>query len=298
MTSQLVEQFEQHRSRLRSIAFRMLGSHNDAEDAVQETWLRLQRSDSDAVDNLAGWLTVVLSRVCLDQLRSRGSRPEDPVEDLPEDPATTRDESTPEELTIEADAVGAALLVILDTLAPAERLAFVLHDLFGLPFAEIAPIIDRTPAAARQLASRARRRVQGVRPSDERERQREVVAAFLRAAREGDFGGLLQLLDPEVELRADPLVVKEIKPYAAIGAPLLESERMHGADAVARVFAGRAAAAQVALVNGVPAGVWAPDGTVRTVYAIRIGLRGGHPWITGIEVLGRPEELAELTIEL
>jgi RNA polymerase sigma-70 factor (ECF subfamily) len=295
MTPQVAEHFEQHRTRLRSIAFRMLGSHNDADDAVQETWLRLQRSDPDAVDNLGGWLTVVLSRVCLDQLRSRGARPEDPVEDVPE---ALGEETPPEDLTIEADAVGAALLVILDTLAPAERLAFVLHDLFGLPFTEIAPIVDRSPDAARQLASRARRRVQGVRPRHERERQREVVTAFLKAAREGDFGGLLQLLDPDVELRADPLVVKEIKPYAAIGAPLLESEQVHGADAVARVFAGRAAAARVALVSGVPAGVWAPDGTVRTVYAIRIGLRDGSPRITAIEVLGRPEELAELTITL
>ncbi|QGN33376.1 sigma-70 family RNA polymerase sigma factor [Microlunatus sp. Gsoil 973] len=295
MTPQLAEQFEQHRTRLRSIAFRMLGSHNDAEDAVQETWLRLQRTDAGAVDNLAGWLTVVLSRVCLDQLRSRGSRPEDPVEEVPEDPG---EGTTPEDLTIEADAVGAALLVVLDTLAPAERLAFVLHDLFGLPFTEIAPIVDRSPAAARQLASRARRRVQGVRPTDERDRQREVVGAFLKAAREGDFGGLLQLLDPEVELRADPLLVQAIKSNAPAGAPLLDAEQLHGADAVARVFAGRAAAAQVALVNGVPAAVWAPGGTVRTVYAIRLGRHDGSLRITGIEVLGRPEELAELTIEL
>lgn len=290
MTPDLVLAFEEHRSRLRSIAFRMLGSHSDAEDAVQETWLRLQRTGDESVDNLGGWLTVVVSRVCLDQLRARDSHHEDPVGELPEDPGS---EQTPEDVTVQADAVGAALLVVLDTLSPAERLAFVLHDLFALPFEEIAPIVDRSPAATRQLASRARRRVHGVEPSGERERQHQVVETFLKAAREGDFAGLLQLLDPDVELRADPLLVAAARPHAADGAPLL-AEHLRGADAVARVFAGRAAAAQVGYVDGVPAAVWAPDGVPRTVFALR--MIDGR--ITGIEVIGRPEELAELTIEL
>ncbi|MBO0812256.1 MAG: sigma-70 family RNA polymerase sigma factor [Microlunatus sp.] len=292
--TELAAEFEEHRSRLRSIAYRMLGSHADAEDAVQEVWLRLQRSDREAVDNLGGWLTVVVSRVCLDQIRSRGSRREDPVEDLPEDPAV---EPTPEDVTVQADAVGAALLVVLDTLAPAERLAFVLHDLFGLPFEEIAPIVDKSTAATRQLASRARRRVRGVHPAEERERQHEIVDAFLKASREGDFGGLLQLLDPEVELRAAPELVEAARPFAERGAPLL-AEHLRGADAVARVFAGRATAAQVGYVDGVPAIVWAPDGKARTVFSLRIAWQDGVARITEVEVIGDPEQLAALSIEL
>jgi RNA polymerase sigma factor (sigma-70 family) len=290
-STDLTATFSEQRSRLRSIAFRMLGSHSDAEDAVQEAWLRLQRSDADAIDNPAGWLTVVVSRVCLDQLRSRGSQREEPVAALPEDPDAT--DRTPEDVTVEADAIGAALLVVLDTLAPPERLAFVLHDLFALPFEEIAPIVDRSPAAARQLASRARRRVQGAEPSGERQRQREVVTAFLKASREGDFSGLLQLLDPEVELRADPLLVEAAQEHIRDGAPLL-GEQVRGADAVARVFAGRARAAQLAIIDGVPGAVWAPDGTVRTVFAMQFS--DGR--ITGLEVIGDIDQLADLSITL
>lgn len=292
-TENLAAEFQRQRPRLRSIAYRMLGSHTDAEDAVQEVWLRLQRNQADTIDNLGGWLTVVVSRVCLDHLRSRGSRREDAIAEvgeIDEDPAP---DPGPEDRTVEADAVGAALVVVLDTLSPAERLAFVLHDLFGLPFDEIAPIVERSPAAARQLASRARRRVQGVRPSGMRDRQREIVEAFLAASREGDFGRLLQLLDPEVELRADPLVVEGARPHADQGAPLLETQ-LQGADAIARVFAGRAKAAQPGLIDGVPGAVWAPGGTPRTVFAIHID--GDR--ITRIEVIGDPGLLADLDVVL
>lgn len=291
----LTAAFEEQRPRLRAIAFRMLGSHSDAEDAVQEAWLRMRRADTAAVDNLAGWLTVVVSRVCLDQLRSRGSRREDPVDEFvgPTEARAAEEEPTPEEVSVQADSVGAALVVVLDTLSPAERLAFVLHDLFGLPFEEIAPIVGKTPAAARQLASRARRRVRGLEPSAERERQREVVSAFLAASRDGDFGRLLQVLDPEVELRADPQTVAAATAHAATGAPLL-GEHVTGADAVARVFAGRARAAQVAIINGVPGAAWAPDGTPRTVFAMQI--RDGR--IVRLEVVADPEQLADLDVVL
>jgi RNA polymerase sigma-70 factor (ECF subfamily) len=292
-TENLAEDFQQQRQRLKGIAFRMLGSHTDAEDAVQEAWLRLQRTEPDAIHNFGGWLTVVVSRVCLDVLRARGSRREDAVADVGEIDEDETPDATPEDHTIEADAVGAALVVVLDTLSPAERLAFVLHDLFGLPFGEIAPIIDKSPAAARQLASRARRRVQGVRPAGERDRQREIVGAFLAASREGDFGRLLRLLDPEVELRADPLVVEGARPYADRGAPLLD-EQLRGADAIARVFAGRAQAAQLGLINGIPGAVWAPDGTPRTVFAMHV--EGDR--ITRIEVIGDPALLADLDVVL
>ena len=291
--------FEVQRPRLRAIAYRMLGSHSDAEDAVQETWLRLQRSDADAVDNLTGWLTTVVSRVCLDQLRSRGSRREDLVDELPAhgDNTTTQQdrERSPEDRSMEADAVGAALLVVLETLNPSERLAFVLHDLFGLPFEEIAPIVGKSPAAARQLASRARRRVRGVEPSQRQDRQREVVTAFLAASREGDFGRLLQLLDPEVKLRADPIVVAGANAVAAAGVPApLLAEHLQGPDAVARVFAGRAQGARVAMIDGVPGAVWAPGGKIRTVFAMEI--HDGR--ITRFEVIGDPDLLRDLAITL
>ena len=284
------EDFEQHRTRLRSIAFRMLSSHSDADDAVQDTWLRLQRTDPATIDNLGGWLTVVISRICLDQLRRRGSHQEDPVAEPPEDDLSSEPPG-PEDESVQADAVGAALVMVLDTLTPAERLAFVLHDLFGLPFDEVAPIVDRSPAATRQLASRARRRLRGSAPTGARSRQREVVSAFLAASREGDFGRLLRLLDPDVELRADARTVAAAAPYADRGAPLL-AERLHGPDAVARVFAGRAAGAQPALINGIPGAVWAPGGQVRTAFAMHV--RDGH--IVGIEVIGDASQIADLDI--
>ena len=202
----LAQQFEEHRTRLRAVAYRMLGSLSEADDAVQETWLRLNRIDSDEVENLGGWLTTVVARVSLNILRSRRSRPEEPLEARMPEPIVDRADGTdPEHEALLADSVGLALLVVLETLNPAERLAFVLHDMFAVPFDEIAPIVDRSPEAARQLASRARRRVQGEQaiPDADLDTQREVVDAFLAAAREGDFEGLLEVLDPDVVLRAD-----------------------------------------------------------------------------------------------
>jgi RNA polymerase sigma factor (sigma-70 family) len=200
------EQFERHRARLGAVAYRMLGSVSEAEDAVQEAWLRLSRSDEESINNVAGWLTTVVGRVCLDMLRARRARREDYVGTWLPEPIVSADEAAgPEQETVLADAVGLALLVVLETLTPSERLAFVLHDMFAVPFEEIGPMVDRTPAAARQLASRARRRVRGTTavPDADPARQREVVAAFLAASRAGDFDALLAMLDPDVVFRVD-----------------------------------------------------------------------------------------------
>src|SRR5690349_21229405 len=197
----LASQFEANRAHLRKVAYRMLGATAEVDDAVQETWLRLSRSDADAVENLRGWLTTIITRVCLDMLRARKSRREEPMG--PHVPEPAADDAYARDVEM-ADTIGTALLVVLETLAPAERLAFVLHDMFAVPFEEIAPIVERTPAAARQLASRARRRVQGSPPPDaDFSRQKNIVEAFLKASRDGDFEGLLAVLDPEVVLRAD-----------------------------------------------------------------------------------------------
>src|SRR5438552_14067298 len=200
----LAEQFEQHRGHLRAVAYRMLGSASEAEDAVQESWIRLGRTDVNDVENLRAWLTTVVARVCLDMLRTRTSRREDPLDTHVPDPVITRADEDPESDAMVADSVGLALLVVLENLEPAERLAFVLHDVFGMTFDEIAPIVDRSTVAARQLASRARRRVQKA-PSADRDlhQQRRVVEAFLAAVREGDFEGLVAVLDPDIVLRAD-----------------------------------------------------------------------------------------------
>jgi RNA polymerase sigma factor (sigma-70 family) len=198
------EQFEQHRSHLRAVAYRMLGSVSEAEDAVQEAWLRLARADQPAIQNLGGWLTTVTARICLDMLRARAACREEPLEVHVPDPIVAFQAAGPEQQAELADEIGLALLVVLDSLNPAERLAFVLHDLFAVPFNEIAVILDRSPDAAKQLASRARRRLQGAAPPDtDRARQRQVVAAFIAATRAGDFGALLALLHPDVVLRAD-----------------------------------------------------------------------------------------------
>ncbi len=249
----LAERFTGHREHLRSVAFRMLGSASEAEDAVQEAWIRLSRSDHEQVDNLGGWLTTVVARICLDQLRARTSRPEEPL-----DGAISAEAIDPETEVLLADAVGPALLVVLDTLTPAERLAFVLHDLFAVPFEEIGPIVGRTPTAARQLASRARRRVRGAGPASaaDRSRQREVVEAFLAASREGEFDRLLELLDPEVVLRADAAVVR----MGGIA-------EVRGPRAVAETFSGRAQHARLALVDGVPGAAWQVDGRTRVAFA-------------------------------
>ena len=278
----LAERFEENRANLRAVAYRILGSPAEAEDAVQETWLRLSRADTSAVENLGGWLSTVVARVCLDMLRSRKSRREEPLaEEEPEAVPGPVDESDPEHEALLADSVGLALLAVLETLAPAERVAFVLHDLFAVPFEEIAPVVGRTPAATRQLASRARRRVQGASADTEADaaRRREIVAAFLAASRDGDFGALLALLDPDVVLRADASAV------SAGAAP-----EVFGATAVAETFLGRARAAQPALVAGVPGLVWAPGGHPRIAFSFTIA--GGR--ITAIDLLADPERLREV----
>ncbi len=274
----LAERFEAHRPRLRAVAHRMLGSAAEADDAMQEAWLRLSRSDTEGVENLGGWFTTIVARVCLDLLRSRQSRHEEPVgEDLPE-PAS---EAGPEQQALMADSVGLALLVVLDTLTPTERLAFVLHDMFDVPFDQIASVIDRSPAAARQLASRARRRVRGAGPNPVTDpaRQREMVNAFLAASRGGDLAALVSLLDPDVALRTDPEGVR-------LGAPA----EILGAHAVASVFAEYGGGARPALVGGLAGAVWAPGGRTRVAYVFTVS--GGA--ITAIDRIANPELLREL----
>jgi RNA polymerase sigma-70 factor (ECF subfamily) len=290
MDEDLGSRFEANRPRLQSVAYRMLGSLTEAEDAVQETWIRLSRSDPRSIDNLGGWLTTVLSRVCLGVLRSRRVHPEEPLAEQNEpEPAD------PEEEAILADTMGPALLLVMETLSPTERLAFVLHDLFAVPFEDIAPIVDRSPAAARQLASRARRRVQGrdqAHPRD-RHRQQEVVEAFLAASRRGDFEALVALLDPDAVLRADRAAVKAATANRAKGAPLLAPE-VRGGQAVANALVGRAQAAQLALIDDSPGAVWAPGGKPRAVFAFQvIGTT-----IAEIEIVTDPSVVAALEIQL
>jgi RNA polymerase sigma-70 factor (ECF subfamily) len=279
----LAAQFEANRGHLRSVAYRMLGSMSEADDAVQEAWLRLSRSDTEQVRNLDGWLTPVVARICLDMLRSRTSRREDPLGEHVPEPVADPTDGDPEHEAVLADSVGLALLVVLETLAPAERLAFVLHDMFAVPFEEIAPIVGRSPAATRQLASRARRRVQGAEAATDISRQRAVVDAFLAASRGGDFNALLTLLDPDVVLRADQVTV-------AAGA---EAE-VFGARSVAQTFGGRARAAQLALIDGAPGLVWMVGGQPRVVF--KFAFSDGK--IVGIELLSDPVRLRELDLEL
>ncbi|HYS89452.1 MAG TPA: sigma-70 family RNA polymerase sigma factor [Bradyrhizobium sp.] len=275
----LAQRFEAERGRLRGVAYRMLGSLGEAEDAVQEAWLRLSRADSGGIDNLEGWLTTVVARVCLDMLRSRKSRGEQPLDD--QAPVADRGHAPdPEEELLLADSVGLALLVVLDTLEPAERLAFVLHDMFDLSFDEIAPIVGRSTAAARQLASRARRRVRGAAAVPDIARQREVVGAFLAAARGGDFEALVSVLDPDVVFRPDP---------ALRGGP---SAEVRGAQAVAKLFSGRAQAAHAALVNGAVGVVVAPRGRLFLV----LGLKISAGKISEVEVIADPARLRRLDL--
>ncbi|MGO9456162.1 MAG: sigma-70 family RNA polymerase sigma factor [Acidimicrobiales bacterium] len=275
----LALRFEAHRDRLRAVALRMLGSGGEADDAVQEAWLRLNRTDADAVDNLGGWLTTVVARVCLDMLRARARR-EVRADGLLGPVAA----DSPEDEALLADSVGLALLVVLDTLSPAERLAFVLHDMFGVPFTEIAPIVGRSPVAARQLASRARQRVQADPevPDVSATTQREVVAAFLAASRHGDFEGLLRLLDPTVVLRADPTVV-------GFGA----AAEVRGPVGVAETFAGRAQGARLTLVDGLAGAAWSVGGRPKVVFAFTVS--AGR--VVAIEMLGEPETLGALELE-
>ncbi len=273
----LAEEFEANRSHLKAVAYRMLGSLPEAEDAVQEAWLRLSRSDARAVENLTGWLTTVVARVSLDMLRSRASRREEPY--VTDDPVLGGPDAAvdPEHAAILADSVGLALLVVLDSLDPAERLAFVLHDMFAVPFDEIAPIVGRTTEATRQLASRGRRRVQGAAtPDADVFRQREVVSAFLAASRNGDFEALVAMLDPDVVLRSDPAAVK-------VGS---DAER-RGPLSVAEMFSGRAREARLALLGAAVGAVWAPGGTPRVAFSFTV-VDGK---ITAVDIVADPEQL-------
>ena len=282
--ARLAEQFEENRSRLRGVAYRMLGSLNDADDAVQEAWLRLNRMDQSAIENLAGWLTTVVARVCLDMLRSRSSRREEPLETDPSEPAPSAvNPSNPEQEAQLAESVGIALLVVLEKLEPAERLAFVLHDMFAVPFDEIASIVGRSEAAARQLASRARRRVQGPAISvSELAGQRRVVDAFIAALRAGDFEGLLAVLDPDVVVRAESAAgVREVRGARAWA---------QGAIAYSRLV--RFSQAQPALVDGSVGLVLAPRG--RLLRVLRFKFKDGK--IVEAEVVVTPEHLRQLDL--
>lgn len=282
----LAESFEEHRGHLRGVAYRMLGSFAEADDAVQEAWIRLSRADTTEVDNLTGWLTTVVARVCLNILRSRTGRREDPLDAHMPDPIVNLDDrADPERETVMADSVGLALLIVLDTLRPAERMAFVLHDMFGVSFDEIATILDRSPAAARQLASRARRRVRGAAPAPDHDvaAQRRVVDAFFAAAGHGDFDALVSVLDPGVVLRADfgPSAVS-----AVVRGP-------HEVASRAVLFADSSRLLTPALVNGGPGVVVAIDRRVITVMAFTV--TGGK--IIAIDSLGDPDRLRQLELD-
>ena len=276
----LVRQFEAERRRLQAVAYRMLGSASEAEDAVQEAWLRLARSDAETIDNFGGWLTTVVARICLDQLRARKARREEPMS--PDVPEPVSPETTDQEAML-SDSIGVALLVVLDTLKPAERVAFVLHDMFDLPFDEIAPIVGRSPEAARQLASRARRRVQGAQPEADTDiaRRREIVEAFLAASRSGDIAGLLRVLDPDVVFRPD-----------AVAQRMGNVGEIRGAEPVAAMFKGRAQAAKTALIDDAVGIAVAFQGQLRI--AMRLTFVGDR--IAGIEAIADPERLGELTV--
>ncbi|WP_306322749.1 MULTISPECIES: sigma-70 family RNA polymerase sigma factor [unclassified Streptomyces] len=282
----LARHFEEQRGQLRGLAYRMLGSLNDADDAVQEAWLRLSRSDADGIDNLAAWLRTVVSRICLDMLRSRTARREEFVGHLPEHVWDEGDGASPESEAVLVESVGRALLVVLGTLSPAERVAFVLHDLFAVPFGEIAPIVERTEATTKKLASRARRRIQGAPtlPTEELDHQRHVVDAFLTAARDGDLNALLAVLAPDVVRHADPITLPA-------GAPA----QSHGADTVARetvLLRRNARFAATALLDGRVGLVVAPRG--RLLLALAVTVEGDR--VATYEVIADPERLAELEV--
>jgi RNA polymerase sigma-70 factor (ECF subfamily) len=285
VTDPLVDRFEEHRPRLKAVAYRMLGSLSEADDAVQETWLRLSRTDADGVDDLAAWLTTVCARVALNMLRSRRTRREQPFEvHVPEPIVDRTDGVDPEHEALLADAVGLALLVVLETLSPPERLAFVLHDMFAVPFDEIAPLVDRSPEAARQLASRARRRVRGGAPEPDADpaAQRAVINAFLAASREGDFDALVAVLDPDIVQRVD-------------GGSAMASRITRGAENVARRalgFSRLGLEVRLALINGVLGGVSLRDGQPFAV----IGLTVRNGRIATMDVLADPERLSKLDL--
>jgi RNA polymerase sigma-70 factor (ECF subfamily) len=283
----LAERFEAERGHLRAVAYRMLGSLSEADDAVQEAWIRLSRTDADEVENLRAWLTTVVGRVCLNQLRARRTHPESSLEVHVADPIVTSEAGgDPEYEALLGDSIGLALLAVLETLSPAERVAFVLHDVFAVPFDDIAPVVGRSSEATRQLASRGRRRVQGAPvPDASLEGQWAVVDAFLAASRDGDFERLLDVLDPDVVLRAD----------GGAARPRL-GQLVRGREAVATnamLFRNLAATARRTLVNGSPGGVvWGPDGNAFAVLAFTVA--GGH--IVAVDVLADPERLARLDL--
>jgi RNA polymerase sigma-70 factor (ECF subfamily) len=298
----LAIKFEHDRPRLRAVAYRMLGSLAEADDAVQESWIRLSRSDTSTVENLSGWLTTIVARVSLNMLQSRASRREELIDPAEVSAGAAAD---PEQETLLADSVGLALLVVLDTLTPAERLAFVLHDMFAVPFEEIAPIVDRSPAAARQLASRARRRVQQTDAGAQGTKvdtgttedtgiqagKADLVRAFLAASREGNFDALLAMLDPDIVLRADQAAV-QMTAQAAVQLGI--NAEVRGADAVTRIFAGRAEGARPALIDGAAGLVWAQGGQPRVVF--RFDIDDGK--ITAIDMEADPDRLSELHVTM
>jgi RNA polymerase sigma factor (sigma-70 family) len=276
-TGWLTERFEASRPRLRAVAYRMLGSHADADDAVQEAWLRVTRADASAVENLSGWLTTVVARLCLDQLRSRRSRREDFAGDqLADETVATTDAFDPEQQALLAESVGSALLVVLDMLAPTERVVFVLHDIFAMPFDDVGPVVGRSPGAARQIASRARRRLHGADGVVDLDltRGREVAGAFLAASRAGDFDALLNVLDPDVVVRSDAKL------------------RAEGAAAVATWFSQGAKGLQGAIINGAAGIVWAPDGRLEGV----LGLTITDGTIIEIDLIGDPDRIRTFDI--
>ncbi|SDP06606.1 RNA polymerase, sigma subunit, ECF family [Streptomyces sp. cf386] len=289
-TELLADRFEEHRGHLKAAAYRMLGSLAEAEDAVQEAWLKLSRSDAADIENLGGWLTTVVGRVCLDMLRSRTRRHEQPLDDafVPDPVIRPLSHIDPEQEVLQADSVGLALLVVLEALEPAERIAFVLHDMFAVPFDEIAPIVDRTSAATRQLASRARRRVRGATPSAEPDlgRQRQVLDAFIAASRAGDFEALLAVLDPDVVLRADsgPLVGGAAASKVVRGAKSVAGQAM--------LFAHLAQYTRLVLVNGTIGAVNLPEGKPQSVMGVTIA--DGR--ITEMYILADPERLGRLDL--
>ena len=286
----LAERFQAHRPRLRGVAYRMLGSLSEADDAVQGAWLRLSRTDTSGVDNLGGWLTTLVARECLDMLRARTARREQPQGvHLPDPVISAQDGLDPEQQALLAEGIGLALLVVLDTLTPAERLAFVLHDTFAVPFDEIAPIVGRSPAATRQLASRARRRVQrqATVPDADLARQREVVDAFFAAARDGDFTALVAMLDPDVVVRADTGAVP-VGAWRVVRGAVAVAEQLRIVGGFARL----ARFAQPALVNGAAGVVVAPGG--RPVAVMGFTIRGGR--ITEIDILADPARLRRLDL--
>jgi RNA polymerase sigma factor (sigma-70 family) len=291
----LSARFEEQRPRLRAVAHRLLGSTGEAEDAVQETWLRVTRADTAAVDNLGGWLTTVITRVCLDMLRAHKTRQDAAPAIRAEGAAAEAEPNDPEREMLLADAVGSAMMVVLDTLSPAERVAFVLHDLFALSFEDIGAIVGRSAVATRQLASRARRLVQGAGEREDQDLtpQREVTQAFMAASREGNLEAVLAVLDPDVVLRVDPVAVKAAAANEAKGAPKLVPE-MRGAADVARVFLGSAKAAQDALVDGTPGAAWAPGGKARAVWTFKV--EKGR--IVEMQVIVDPRTIARLEVVL